>query len=83
MLEKLLELDPSYFPDDEDPSIYSQIEYFFYRHQLRCCSCPHPFSGKGRDIICALCMKDEIVKEELIHMRECGTTLGTKTCTRW
>ena len=60
MLEKLLELDPSYFPDDEDASIYSRIEYFFYRHLLRCCSCTHPFSGESRDIICALCMKDEI-----------------------
>ena len=65
MLEKLLELDLSYFPDDEDPSIYSRIEYFFYRHQLRCCSCTHPFSGEDRDIICTLCMKDEIIKEEL------------------
>ena len=67
MLQKLLELDLSYFPDDEDPSIYSRIEYFFYRYQLRCCSCTHPFSREGRDIICALCMKDEIIKEELIH----------------
>ena len=67
MLEKLLELDPSYFPDDEDASNYSRIEYFFYRHQLRCCSCTHSFDGEGWDIIWALCMKDEIIKEEHIH----------------
>ena len=79
MLEKLLELDLSYFPDDEDPSIYSRIEYFFYRHQLRCCSCTHPFSGEGRDINCTLCMKDEIIKEELIQNEEMWYNTGYKS----
>ena len=78
MLEKLLELGPSYFPDDEDPSIYSQIEYFFYRHQQMCCSCTHSFNGEGRNIICALCMKDKIIQEELIHNEDLWYNTGYK-----
>ena len=62
MLEKLLELGLSYFSDDEDPSIYSRIEYFFLQTSMG-----HPFIGEGRDIICTLCKKDEVIKEELIH----------------
>ena len=37
-----------------------------------------PFSREGRDIICTLCIKDEIIKEELIHNEEMWYNTGYK-----
>ena len=70
MLEKLLELDEFLFPADGDPSVYSKIEHFYLKHQNMCCSCTHQYDGEGKNYLCATCIKDEIIKEELIHRGE-------------
>ena len=78
MLEKLLELDENNFPEDDDPSIYSKIEHFYNQHYNRCFSCTYTYNGVGKHYVCATCMKDEIIKEELMHKKEMWFNTGFK-----
>ena len=78
MLEKLLQLDESHFPKDGDLTVYSKIEHFYYKHYNKCFSCTYTYNGVGKNYVCSTCMKDEIIKEEIMHKKEMWFNTGLK-----
>ena len=78
MLEKLLQLDESHFPKDDDPTVYSKIKHFSYKHYNKCFSCTHTYNSVGKNYVCSTCMKDEIIKEEIMHKKEMWFNTGLK-----
>ena len=63
MLEEILKMDESFFPNDEDRSFFGKLQ-FFYNTIANCCvSCGDAFDGEE----CLLCATRRIQMEELFH----------------
>ena len=80
MLDEIINADNTLFPSDEDDSIYSRIELFFFKYSNTCCSCTTDFRNQSSLIPphCSTCVKHEIIKEELLHSEHRWVHTGFK-----
>ena len=63
ILEKILQMDTNFFPNDKDKSIFGKIQFFYNIFGNCCISCAEKFDGEE----CWACASRRVQLEELLH----------------
>ena len=63
MLEKIINMEKTFFPDDKDGSIFGKLQFFYNTFSNCCISCGEAFDGGE----CRSCATRCILLEELFH----------------
>ena len=63
MLEKIINMEKNFFPEDKDRSIFGKVQFFYNTFANCCISCGDAFDGEE----CWCCATQHIQVEELFH----------------
>ena len=64
MLEKIINMEGNFFPDDKDRSVFGKVQFFYNTFANCCISCGDAFDGG----VCFCCATRCIQVEELFHV---------------
>lgn len=74
MLDEILQMEKTLFPQDGDESVFSKVDHIFEQYLNQCSTCGVRYDRSA----CTECLKHKIIREELLHKEDLWENTGYK-----